>query len=673
MRKACQWLALPRLGTALAVGALFALAAMPAKAASYSYQGGSTTTATPTSGNFSGSNFAPPLPSGGTAYDDTLSFGGSTYTATDDLSISLNLNALTFNNSGTVTLARTTGGRNAISLGSTTGGTTPTIIVNKTGAVVNALDLSLTANTTFNIGSGGFTANCIISGVGALTKSNTGSLTLSGLNTYTGATFINGGPVTVGVASVLDAGGANVSGAFGNNSALTLADTSGVGISLTNVVGNNPVSYSTQVGSLAGGGMMGGRVTLGTATLTTGGNNTSTVFAGVISGAGGALAKTGTGTQTLTGANTYTGGTTITAGTLSGTTTPTASSFGTGTIVNNATLDLGGGTGKLANTVSGGGRLTVGGNAANLATAGAVITMTGTNTYTGGTTVNAPSGGTTTLSGNAGSYGSGDITVNSGATVDYTQSGSGTAANNISGAGSVTFGGNATSANGTRGTINYTGQDSAAGGTTVSSSIVILNHTGGGALTGPVAVATGGVVQLGSDNQIATVSQTPATTATSNITLSGGTLNAAGHSDGAVSNASNPTQAAVTSHMGTLTLGGGLTSTFDFGLGSANSIVAFADSSGIAWNGMLNIINYTGATDALYIGNSNIQGSGGLTPTQLGRIRFNGLNAVQRANGQLAAAPEPSQYAAFGIGVLGLGALVLRAKKRTQAAHAKAA
>lgn len=67
------------------------------------------------------------------------------------------------------------------------------------------------------------------------------------------------------------------------------------------------------IGSLSG--VAGSQVLLGSGTLTTGGNNSSTTFAGSISGAGG-LVKAGAGAMTLSGSSTYTGATAVTAGKL---------------------------------------------------------------------------------------------------------------------------------------------------------------------------------------------------------------------------------------------------------------------------------------------------------------------------------------------------------------------
>ena len=129
-----------------------------------------------------------------------------------------------------------------------------------------------------------------IAGTGGLTKIGAGTLTLSGASTYSGATAVNAG--------TLQAGAAN---AFSAASAFTVA--SGAALDLN--------SFNQTIGSLAGAGS----VTLGSATLTTNGDNTSTTFSGVISGSG-SLAKIGGGTLVLSGANTYSGGTTLAAGTL---------------------------------------------------------------------------------------------------------------------------------------------------------------------------------------------------------------------------------------------------------------------------------------------------------------------------------------------------------------------
>ncbi len=99
---------------------------------------------------------------------------------------------------------------------------------------------------------------------------------------------------------------AGVSGALGNNSAVTLANAAGATLDIT--------GFNTQIGSLTGGGTTGGNITLGAATLTTGGDNSSpAAYGGAISGTGG-LTKIGTGTQMLSGtSNGYSGATTVTA------------------------------------------------------------------------------------------------------------------------------------------------------------------------------------------------------------------------------------------------------------------------------------------------------------------------------------------------------------------------
>ena len=180
-----------------------------------------------------------------------------------------------------------------------------------------------------------------ISGTGSLTKIGLGILTLSGSSTYTGATNVNIG--------TLQAGAAN---AFSPFSAFTVA--SGATLDLSN--------FNQTIGSLAGAG----NVTLGSGTLTTGGDNTSTTFSGPISGTGG-LTKTGSGTLLLTGISTYAGATTVNAGTLSV----------NGSIANSAlTVNAGGaigGTGTIGNTTISGGTLSPGNSIGTLTVQGNLV------------------------------------------------------------------------------------------------------------------------------------------------------------------------------------------------------------------------------------------------------------------------------------------------------------
>ncbi|MEI7591368.1 MAG: autotransporter-associated beta strand repeat-containing protein, partial [Deltaproteobacteria bacterium] len=136
----------------------------------------------------------------------------------------------------------------------------------------------------------------VLGGVGvALTKNGTGMATLSGNNTYTGATTLNAGTLSVGADANLGSGNALVF----NGGTLQIT-----GAALT--------TYSS--------GLIGNHTVTLTATKTVGldiadPGNTFTVSTNMTQGTGG-LTKSGVGTLVLAGINTYNGTTTISAGTL---------------------------------------------------------------------------------------------------------------------------------------------------------------------------------------------------------------------------------------------------------------------------------------------------------------------------------------------------------------------
>jgi YVTN family beta-propeller protein/autotransporter-associated beta strand protein len=190
------------------------------------------------------------------------------------------------------------------------------------GTISTSLPISLQSQGgTIDTNGNTATLSGPITGPGGLTKVGAGTLILSGTSSYLGATSVNFG--------TLQAAAANV---FSASSAFSVA--AGAVLDLN--------SFNQTIGSLSGAG----QVSLGTATLSAGADNTSTTFSGVMSGVGGGFTKIGTGTLTLSGNNSYTGPTNVNGGTLDVEGTIAASSL---TTVNSSGLLMG--TGTVGSTV----------------------------------------------------------------------------------------------------------------------------------------------------------------------------------------------------------------------------------------------------------------------------------------------------------------------------------
>jgi autotransporter-associated beta strand protein len=210
---------------------------------------------------------------------------------------------------------------------------------------------SSTASATIRVGAGDFSGVMTDSGSGvlALNKIGAGTLTLTGVNTYTGGTTINAGTLQLGN------GGAN-------------------GSIVGNVVDNGVFQVN---------------------------HSDALTFGGIISGTG-SFAQVGSGTTILTAANSYSGGTTIAAGTLAAgadnnlgaatggiaftgpATLQFLSSFATSRAVSlnaTGTFDTQANTDTLGGVISGPGGLTKVGSG--------TLILNAANTYTGPTTINA--------------------------------------------------------------------------------------------------------------------------------------------------------------------------------------------------------------------------------------------------------------------------------------------
>jgi len=267
---------------------------------------------------------------------------------------------LVVNTGGTVNL----NGFN-LNVGSLSGGG---VVTKGTSTTSLTLAVAGSASTTF---SGSISSN---GGSLALAKGGTGTLALTGVNSFNGGTTLSSGELDIST-------DANIGGSSGG---ITFAG--GVlgitGTQLANIT-SHTVNWT---------GFNGGFDIVNAGEVFTIANN--------ITG-NGSLTKLGPGTLVLSGQNTYNGGTTVAAGTLI---VPNISDLGTGPIVDNGTIQFStNGTQTLSNTISGTGGLysstqvqNTGGD--NVFTPTSVI-LNASNSFSGNTTIDPGSSMTVNVPG----------------------------------------------------------------------------------------------------------------------------------------------------------------------------------------------------------------------------------------------------------------------------------
>ncbi|ENJ0683031.1 autotransporter-associated beta strand repeat-containing protein, partial [Salmonella enterica subsp. enterica serovar Worthington] len=260
----------------------------------------------------------------------------------------------------------------------------------------------VTNNATLELNTGGDFTNAI-SGSGQVVKSGDKTLTLSGANSYTGGTTISGGTLVANDVNALGTGDVtdnatlalNAVGDF-NNAIGGSGKVEKSGDDTLTLSGSNTYTGGTLIN---GGTLVASNVeALGTGDVTDDATlelNTGGDFDNAISGSG-QVVKSGDETLTLSGSNTYTGGTLISSGTL---VANDVNALGTGDVTDNAVLELNTG-GDFINSIGGTGRVEKSGDE--------TLTLSGSNTYTGGTTINDG----TLVATSVDALGSGDVTDN---------------------------------------------------------------------------------------------------------------------------------------------------------------------------------------------------------------------------------------------------------------------
>jgi fibronectin-binding autotransporter adhesin len=340
-------------------------------------------------------------------------------------------------------------GRNVSVANSGTGTTTlGGNVANGTGTFSGTVALNRSVNLNAD-GTSAISFTNVLSGAGGVTKTGTGTVVLSGANTYTGTTTVSQGTLQVNANAPSGAAGAlgnaastvtiNDSSTGANNTAL-LIGASGVTVGRNVSVANSGSGTTTLGGNIASGtGTFSGTVALNRSATLNADGTSNISFTNTLSGAGG-ITKTGSGTVTLSGTNNYSGGSNLAAGTLVANSAGALGNAGNIRFTG-GTLQYGSGittdySARIANSTSAiaidtnGNNVTFGTSLANTNTGGLAKTGTGTltlntgNSYSGGTTI---SGGAVNIRSNT-SLGTGTVTVNTGGTLEL-QGGSVTATN----------------------------------------------------------------------------------------------------------------------------------------------------------------------------------------------------------------------------------------------------
>ena len=336
---------------------------------------------------------------------------------------------------------------------------------------------TLTSTTAFDFQSSGNIA-AVLAGAAGANKTTAGTVTFSGgnANTYTGLTTVSAGSLvlsrTPGVVAL--AGDALVNGGtLQISDANQIANTANVEVATggTFALGGNT---DTVNGVKLTGGTITGTTTNGVLTSITAYDLQSGSSSAVLAGTAGAN-KTTAGTVALNRASTYSGGTTLSAGTLQlgaasvgSVGAITSSAIGTDSLaLNGGTLSSGSTANRtILNAVTVGGNVTLGdaanngkltfsagvdlggatrtlttdssvefsgvvGNGGITKAGNATLTLSGSNSYTGTTTINANGGllkftqATALYGGATGSWDKTNITVNSGGAVGFNVGGVG--------------------------------------------------------------------------------------------------------------------------------------------------------------------------------------------------------------------------------------------------------